>query len=217
MIRWPVVPFTFPSQPWLSHIVFPPFQIVLRLDRKNIHLLRGFAHQHDTLQNAIMHKTSQPKFTIPYNDPRYKSTPNAYTFVIKPSTWTEFSDTDCRLDTSPDTDNVDCFAEHLQKMLGCTLPWDVGRNSGQKNPSQVPKASYKFPQIKNTPGHVLDCPRCQVPFSWNGKTYSECTGDNAAANHTWCPTATFSNASTVPDSWQFCYPGCNHGNSGTNA
>ena len=82
------------------------------------------------MQNAFMHKSSVAKFTIPFDNPLYGSTPNKYDFAIKPSTWTEFTDADCNMD-AVDSDTTDCFANHLQKKLECSLPWDVGMNSSK--------------------------------------------------------------------------------------
>ncbi len=98
------------------------------INRENIQHLRGFAHKYDTLQDAFLHKTSLAKFTIPYNDPRFWPMANVFSFVIKPIISTEFADTEC--DTT-DKVNEDCFAEHLQNLLGCKLPWDVGLRSSE--------------------------------------------------------------------------------------
>ncbi len=94
-------------------------------------MLRGFAHKFDTIQDAFMHKTSLAKMTIPYDDPKYRGTANVFSFAIRPSTSTEFADTDCDMDT--DTANADtvedCFGDYLQRALGCRVPWDIGSNS----------------------------------------------------------------------------------------
>ena len=77
-----------------------------------------------------MHKTSLPKFTIPYDDPKFKPMPNVFSFVIKPSTSTEFADTACEIDVIQQ-ETEDCFAEHMQEVLRCELPWDVGLKSSR--------------------------------------------------------------------------------------
>ncbi len=56
--------------------------------------------------------------------------PNVFSFVIKPIISTEFADSDCEMTTDKVID--DCFAEHLQSLLGCKLPWDVGMQSSER-------------------------------------------------------------------------------------
>ena len=103
-------------------------QVNLRLNRTNIQLLRGFAHDNDRLQDAFMHKTSVPKFSIPYNEPRYQPMPNVFSFTLKPSTTTEAANPNCKMNIEDEV-TMDCFASHLQDVLGCQLPWDVGLDS----------------------------------------------------------------------------------------
>ncbi len=48
----------------------------------------------------------------------------------------------------------------------------------------------------------LACHRCQFPFFYNGKEYTECTDVDAAFS--WCPTAVTRNRTAIDNAWQYC-------------
>ncbi len=80
-----------------------------------------------------MHKSSEPKFSIPFNNPLYKGMPNQYTFKITSRAVYEHQDPACNWE--PDLQNGnqyekhDCFVKALEDKLDCLLPWDGSRGT----------------------------------------------------------------------------------------
>ena len=127
-----------------------------------------------------MHKTSKPKFHIPYNDPRFQPMPNFYAFEISTSTVQTLESEDCVSEERHLPTQQHCFKEKIEAELGCKLLWDT------------------------------ECPICQFPFEYKGKTYTQCIDEDSARK--WCPTAKYFDGSVVPDSWAFCPQECDYKN-----
>ncbi len=101
-------------------------QIVIQVNQKEIEDLKGYIHEHDSVQYVFMHKSSGPKFDIPFNNTLYGGMPNHYHFKLTSKSVDEFLDTNCLLETKQNDspDNGDCYVKHLENILDCQLPWD---------------------------------------------------------------------------------------------
>ncbi len=131
-----------------------------------------------------MHRTSGPKINIPFYNQRFGLQPNVFHYKLKANLFEDKVDVDCDddLDYQP---QEKCFSQHLEDTLGCKVPFHE---------------------------HTTDlesCNKCQLPFTYNNKTYSQCT--DADASQPWCPVATYLNGDLVTNAWEFCQGDCKSG------
>ncbi len=110
------------------------YQIDIEINLKDIEELTGYIHEYDGLQHAFMHKSSEPKFSIPFNNPSYNGMPNQYHFKISSKSVKEPRDSFCLQEEEPADNDInndtkqDCYIKHLENILGCQLPWDGSKN-----------------------------------------------------------------------------------------
>ncbi len=133
----------------------------------------GFIHDSDGHAMTFLHKSSDPKFHIPYRNPRYGDMSNSFTFHIQYPTYVlsnifnAYRKTkilcrrtsavhDLPTETCSNVEqtnlNSDCYMNYLETQLDCELTWNVVN--------------------------------CQFPFVYNNKTYTDCTSK-------WCATAVY--------------------------
>ncbi len=58
---------------------------------------------------------------------------------------------------------------------------------------------------------VSACPKCIMPFEYEGKNYTNCVKEDSAQS--WCPVAAYLPGNIVENSWEFCNHNCNHSDS----
>ncbi len=185
---------------------------MIQLNRKGIEELRGYFHEHDSLQHAFLHKSSEPKLSIPYDNPLYQGMPNQFTFMVVSRSVHESRDTHCLVEDNIDLaegPSTDCYVKHLEDVLGCTLPWDGSRNECKQ--PELHTFSRKI--TVNLLFVFIACHRCQFPFVYKGTEYTDCSDKDAA--FAWCPTAIIRDRTASESSWQFCNSSINRCESAT--
>ncbi len=126
-----------------------------------------------------MHTSSNPKISLPYYDKRFGLQPNTFHYKVKTGMFQDLNGIDCETNDTykPSTS---CYSKHLEHQIGCQVPFEFTKST--------------------------DCPRCQLPFKYNGKTYSNCIDKDAS--QPWCPVATYLDGKAVENSWEFCNENC---------
>ncbi len=106
--------------------VYGIIQFSLELNTDGVEAFLGYFHSIDTYQHAFLHKSSITRVNIPYNNSVWPATavPNYYTFHVKSNVVHDFEDQACTLSTITESDVEECYINHLESNLNCTLNWE---------------------------------------------------------------------------------------------
>ncbi len=153
----------------------------MELIRDEVESLKIHFHEFDNIEYAFMHTSSGSRISIPYYDKRFGLQANTFHYKVKTALFQDLSSMDCEASETYQP-STSCLTNNLEKELGCKVPLDFTQGS--------------------------DCPKCQLPFNYNGQTYTSCISIDA--DQPWCPTATYLNGEAVPYSWEFCNDNCSY-------
>ncbi len=108
-------------------------KIALEFNREDLEQLSGFVHKIDNIQHAFLHKSSQHKFHVPYNDPRYEgNAKNTFQYHLNVHAVRDFynsgkehcADADTNKDDQTALNDEQLLLNNLEEQLGCKLPWN---------------------------------------------------------------------------------------------